>query len=108
MLYSLIERLLFISEITRSDVHACVSYIITRMELPTIYHKDGHLDVDVLFMKKIQLFILSSTEDPCTYLKSVISKHTKYLLNIIQQIIQSRRFKKVSNTLNRVLKNMIE
>ena len=40
LLYSLIERLLCISEITRPDVHACVSYIITRMELPTIYHKN--------------------------------------------------------------------
>ena len=54
-LYRLIERLLFISEITRPDVNACVSYIITKMELPTIYHKDGHLDVDVLFMKKIHI-----------------------------------------------------
>ena len=61
LLYSLIERLLFISEITRPDVNICVSYIIIRMELPTIYHKDGHLNVDVLFVKKIQLFVLAST-----------------------------------------------
>ena len=53
LLYSLFERLLFISEITRPDVHTCVLYIITRIKLPTIYHKDGDLNVDVLFMKKI-------------------------------------------------------
>ena len=87
LLYSLIERLLLISEITRPDVHAYVSYIITRMEVPTIYHKDGHLNVDVLFMKKMQWFVLSSTGDQCTHLESLFSKHTKYLLNIIQQII---------------------
>ena len=108
LLYSLIERLLFIREITRPDLHACVSYIITRMELPTIYHKDKDLNANALFVKKIGLFVLSSTEDQCTHLKSLFSKHTKYLLNIIQQIIQSQRFKKVSTTLKRVLKNMIE
>ena len=82
LLYSLIESLLFISEITRPDVHACVSYIITRIELPTICHKDRHLNVDVLFMKKIRLFVLSSAKDQCVHLESMFSKHTKYLLNI--------------------------
>ena len=53
LLYRLIERLLPSSKITKPDVLACVSYIITRMELPTNYHKDGHLNVDVLFVKKI-------------------------------------------------------
>ena len=53
LLYSLIERLLFIHEITAPDVHDCVSYIITRMESPTICHKNGHLQVDVLLVKKI-------------------------------------------------------
>ena len=51
LLYSLIERLLFIREITVPDVHACVSYIITRMELITFCHKNGHLQVDLLSVK---------------------------------------------------------
>ena len=106
LLYCLIERLLFTSKISRPDVHACVSYIITRMELPTNYHEDGHLNVDVLFMKKIRLFVLSSVENRCMHLESLFSKHTKYLLNILQQIIQSQRFKKVSIALKRVLRNM--
>ena len=53
VLYRLIKRLLVTSKITRPDVYACVSYIITRMELPINYHKDGHLNIDVLFVKKI-------------------------------------------------------
>ena len=63
MLYSLIERLLFILKITRPDVHACISYTITRMKLPNNYYKDGHLNVDVIFVKKIWFSVLSSTED---------------------------------------------
>ena len=106
LLYSLIERLLFIREITAPDVHACVSYIVTRMESPTLCHKNGHLQVDVFSMKKIRLFVLSSKEDQCAHLESLFSKHTKYLLKISQQISQSRRFKKVSITLKRVLKNV--
>ena len=45
-------------------------------------------------------------EDQCTHLESLFSKYTKYLLTILQQIILSQRFKKVSTTLKRVLKNM--
>ena len=64
--HRLIEKLLFSRKITRPDALACVSYIVTRMELPTNYHsKDGHLNVDVLFMKKIRLFILLSVENQC-------------------------------------------
>ena len=106
LLYSLIERLLFIREITALDVYACVSYIITRMELSTLCHKNGHLQVDILLMKKIRLFVLLSTEEQCAHLESLFSKHTKYLLKICQQIIQSQRFKKSSITLKRVLKNV--
>ena len=108
LFYSLIERLLFISEITVPNVHACVSYIITRMELPSICHENDQLQVDIILVKKLQLFILSSKEEHYVHLKSLFSKHTKYLLNIYQQIIQSGRFKKTSITLKRGLKNMTE
>ena len=108
LLYCLIKRLLFTSKITRTDIHAYVSYIITRIELPTNYHKDRHLNVDVLFVNKIQLFVLSSIEDQYMHLELLFSKHTKYLMNILQQIIQSQRFKKVSTDLKEVLKNMIK
>ena len=108
LLHRLIERLLFSSKITRPDVLACVSYITTRMELPTNYHKDGHLNVDVLFVKKIRLFILSSVENRYMEYESLFSKHTMYLLNIIQQIIQSRRFKAMLTILRVVSKNTKE
>ena len=106
LLYSLIERLLFICKITALDIHACVSYIITRMESPSLCHKNGHLQVTILSVKKLRLFVLSSTEEHCIYLKSLFSKHTKYLLKICQQNIQSRRFKEASITLKRDLKNV--
>ena len=51
LLYSLIERLLFIREITASDIYACLSYIITRMESSTLCHENGYLQVDVLSVK---------------------------------------------------------
>ena len=82
LLYSLIKRLLFISKITRPDVHAYVSYIITRMELPTIYHKDKHLNVDVLFMKKIvgnSVLVIMYDTQACTS-GLVISLMNKSLL----------------------------
>ena len=106
LLYSLIETLSFIRETTAPDIHDCVSYIIIRMESPTIYHKSGQLQVDALSVKKIQLFILSSTEDQCAHLDSLFSKYTNYLLKICQLIIQPQRIKKISITLKRVLKKV--
>ena len=52
--------------------------------------------------------IISSTEEQCAHLESLFSKHTKYLLKICQLIIQSRKLKKASITLKRVLKNVTE
>ena len=106
LLHRLIERLLFSRKITRPDVLACVSYIITMIELPTNYHKDGHLSVDVLFVKKIQLFIVSSVENRHMEFELLFSKHTMYLLNITKQIVQSRRFKAMLTILRVVYKNM--
>ena len=62
LFYRLIGRLLFTSEITRPDVQACVTYVLTMMKLPTNYCKNRNLNTDIMFMKKIQIFVLSSTE----------------------------------------------
>ena len=78
------------------------------MELPTNYHKDGHLNVDVLFVKKIRLFILLSVENRHMEFELLFSKHTMYLLNIIQQTIQSQRFKAMLAILRVVPKNTKE
>ena len=51
--YYLIGRLLFTRKITRLDVQACVTYILTMMKLPINYHKDRNLNTDILFIKKI-------------------------------------------------------
>ena len=76
------------------------------MQLSTLYHKKGHLQVDVLSVKKLQLFVFSSTKKHSVHLASLFSKHSKYLLKICQQIIQSQRFKEATITLERVLKNV--
>ena len=57
-------------------------------------------------MKSLQLFVLSSKEEHCVYLESLLSKHTQYLLKIYEQIVQYGRFKKTSVALKRVLKNV--
>ena len=108
ILYSLIERLLFSSKITRLDVLTCVSYIITRMELPTNYHEGGPMNVDVLFVKKIRLFILSSVENRWVEFEPLFSEHIMYLLNIPQQSIQSQRFKAILTILGVISKNKKE
>ena len=61
--YCLIERLVFTSNIIRSDVLDCVPYILIMMELPTNYYKNRNLNIDLLFTKKTQMVVLSPTED---------------------------------------------
>ena len=53
LLYSLIERLLFICKVTKPDIHDYVSYIITRMKSPTICHKNGHLQTMIQIKRGI-------------------------------------------------------
>ena len=75
----------------------------------SILDKDKRfLKSDVLPMKILQLFVLSSKEEHRVYLESLLSKHTTYLLKIYEQIVQYGRFKKTSVALKRVLKNVTE
>ena len=76
--YDLIKRLLFISKNIVPNIHACVSYFITRMESPFICHENDLLQLDVLSVKKLQLFILSSKEEHHLHLESLLSKHTSF------------------------------
>ena len=89
LLYCLIGKLLFRSNFTISEVQACRIYILTRMGLSTNYHNSRHLNIDVLFVKKIWMFVLSSIEDQCTHFETLFSNHKNYILVILQQIIQS-------------------
>ena len=63
LLYCPIGKLLFTNKVTVSDVKACITYILTRMELSTSYHNGRHLNIDIVFVKRIQMFVLSSVED---------------------------------------------
>ena len=99
LFYCLIRRLLFKSKITRPDIQACVTYVLTMMKLRTNYHKDRTLNTDISFIKKICMFILSFAEDWCTHLETLFSKHNNFMLIVPQQIIQSRRLKNVSTIL---------
>ena len=63
LLYRLIGILLFTDKVTVSDVQACVTYILTRMELSISYHNGRHLKIDISFLKKMLMFLLSSVED---------------------------------------------
>ena len=72
LFYRLIGRLLFTSKITRPSVQDCVTSLLTTMELPMNYHKNRNLNTDLLFMKKIWMFILSSTEDQYTHFETLL------------------------------------
>ena len=106
LFYCLIRRLLFTSKITRPNTHDCVAYLLTIIKVPTIYHKNRNLNTDLLFMKKIRMFVLSSTGDQYTHFELFFYEHNNYILIILQQIIQSRTFKNVSTVLEEAPKNM--
>ena len=78
------------------------------MELPMNYHENINLNTDLLFTKKIRIFVLSSPEDRYTHFDTFYYEHKNIILIILQQIIQSQRFKKVYTILKRILKNIIK
>ena len=108
LIYCLIERLLFTRKISKSDVQACVTYILTGMELLTNYCNSRHLNIDILLVKKIRIFVLSSIDDQCTHFEILFSKHKNYILNKLQKINQPQRLKNVFTVLEGVFKNVNE
>ena len=108
LFYCLIGILLSIIKITRPNVQECISSLITTMNLPMNCYKNGNLKTDILFMKKIQIFVLSSSEDRYTHIKTLYYEYKNNILIMFQQIIQSQRFMKASTILKRVLNNMIK
>ena len=78
------------------------------MELPMNYHKDRYLNIDILFVNKNQMFLMLPLKDRCMYFETLFSKHNKYILNILQQLIQSQRLKNVFTILEGAFKNMNE
>ena len=108
LFYRFIERLLFTSNITRSNVQDCVTSLVTTIELPMKYHRNRNLNTDLLFKKKKQMFILSSTKAQNNHFETLFYECKNYILIILQQIIQSWRFKKISTVLKWVFQNMIK
>ena len=108
MKYDLIKRLLSINKITIPNIHACISYFITRMESTSIRHEYDLLQLDIISIKKLRLLVLSSKEEHCIHLKTFRSKNTKYIMKMYQLIIQYGIFKKTSIILKRVMKNTIK
>ena len=108
LLHCLIGSLLFTSKVTISKVQACITYILKRMELSINYHNGRNLNIDMLFVNKIQMFVLSFVEDQCTHFEVLFSEHKNYILNILQQIIQSQRLNNVFAVFERAFKNVNE
>ena len=46
------------------------------------------MNTDTLFMKKIQMFLMLHIKDWCMYFQTLFSKNNRYILNILQQLIQ--------------------
>ena len=68
---------------------------------PTImeYYSDIHLDIDVLFLKKIPFLLATSRDIGFIHCKALLSKHGKRIRNGLQQIVfdyEARGFKVVS------------
>ena len=72
----------------RPDIQACVAYIFSRMILSMNYYKDRHLDIDILFVNKTQMFLILSLNDRCMYFKALLSKYA--ILKKFQEIINHK------------------
>ena len=62
---------------------------------PMNHYKDIHLDIDLLFVNKIQVLLMIYWNVRFMYFKTLLSKHNKYIQDRLQQIIQSRRLKDI-------------
>ena len=84
LIYRYVARLLVTSKRTRPDIQACIIYIFIRIELPTNHYKDRHLDINILFVNKTQIFLMLSLNNTFMYFKMLLSKYNKYILNKLQ------------------------
>ena len=87
LLYHLTRILLLTSKIIRPEVLDCVTYILTIMELPINYYKYRNLNTDLLITKKTQMFVLSSTEDQCSYFETCLGGFTLKIVKLLTHIL---------------------
>ena len=78
------------------------------MELLMNYYKDRHLVIDILLRNKTKMFLTLPLNNRCVYFKMLLSKHDKYILNKLQQIIQSQRLKNVFTIMEGAFKNIVD
>ena len=85
---------------TDMDNHCCPNTVkrvleCTSIVRPTImdHYKDIHLDIDLLFVNKIQILLIISLYIGYMHFKALLSKYNKYMHNRLQQIVQSRGFR---------------
>ena len=68
------------SKITGPSVQDYVTSLLKTMELPVNYYKNGNSNTDILSMKKIWMFVLSSPKDQYTHFKTLYYEHKNSIL----------------------------
>ena len=84
LFYHHIARLLFTTKRARLDMQVCISFLYTRVKSPMDHYKDIYLDIDLLFVNKIQVFLMISRNLRFMYFKALIFKYNKYVQDRLQ------------------------
>ena len=71
------------------------------------HYKDIHLDIDILFVNKIQILLMISRNIRFMHFKTLLFKHNLRVQNRLQQIVQPRGFKIVSTFVDGAFKNIV-
>ena len=72
------------------------------------YYKDRHLDTDILFVNKTQMFWMLYLNNRFMYFKLLLSNYNKYIQQKLQQIIQSQRQKNLFTVMEGAFKNTVD
>ena len=72
------------------------------------HYKVIHLDIDLLFVNKIQIILMISWNIRFMNVKALLSKYNKYVQNRLHQSVQSRGFKDVYTVMDRTFENIVD
>ena len=87
LFYCHVARLLFVRKRTRPNIPACVISLFTRVKSPMGYCKDLHLNIDLLFLNKIQILLMISRNH-----RFCISRHCFLSITSIYKTNSSKSF----------------
>ena len=97
------------------DKHCCPSTVKLALACSLIvrstimnHYKNIYFDIDLLLVNKIPIFLMISRNIGFMHFKALLSKHTKYVQNRLQQIIQSRGSKAVFTFVDRDFWNIVD